>query len=210
MEIESIELDKLLDHPLNANVMSVEQLLKLRRQIGRSGRYEPLVVRRHPQQEGCYELLNGHHRRRVLAQLGHERASCVVWEVSDEEALMLLATLNRLCGQDDPHLRGRLLEELGHTMDVEQLRKVLPEATEKLRKLLSLGSGPTVAAAGAVGPMPEAMTFFVTADEKAVICEGLKVIRDRLNEKRGDRKASRGEVLAVMAGRVLDRINRIN
>ena len=147
MEIELIELVKLLDHPLNANVMSVEQLLKLRRQIAGSGRYEPLVVRRHPQQEGCYELLNGHHRRRVLAQLGYERASCVVWEVSDEEALMLLATLNRLCGQDDPHLRGRLLEELGSTMDVEQLRKVLPETQEKLRKLLSLGSGPTVAAA---------------------------------------------------------------
>jgi len=203
MEIESIELGKLLDHPLNANVMSVEQLLKLRRQIGGSGRYEPLVVRRHPSKAGFYELLNGHHRRRVLAQLGHERASCVVWEVSDEEALMLLATLNRLCGQDDPHLRGRLLEELGRTKDMEQLRKVLPETEEKLRKLLSLGSGPRVAS-GTVGPMPEAMTFFVMADEKAVICEGIKVIRDRLNEKRGDRKASRGEVLAEMAKRTTD------
>ena len=207
MEIEMIELGLLLDHPLNANVMGVEQMLKLRRQISGSGRYEPLVVRRHPQEEGCYELLNGHHRRRVLAQLGYERASCVVWEVSDEEALQLLATLNRLCGQDDPRLRGRLLEELGRTMEVEQLRKVLPESEEKLRKLLSLKEGPVVAAAGSVGVLPEAMTFFVTADEKGVIVEGLKTIRDSMNGKMGDRKLSRGTVLAAMAKNILDRIN---
>ncbi len=38
MEIELIELGRLLDHPLNSNVMSVDQMLKLKRQIGGSGR----------------------------------------------------------------------------------------------------------------------------------------------------------------------------
>ncbi|MBE3071108.1 MAG: ParB N-terminal domain-containing protein, partial [Planctomycetes bacterium] len=55
-----------------------------------------------------YQILNGHHRAQALRELGHTHARCDVWEVDDAEARLLLATLNRLEGRDDPGLRARL------------------------------------------------------------------------------------------------------
>ena len=85
MQIERIELGKLVDHPDNCNVMDERLLGKLKGLIGARGRYEPLVVRVHPTRVGCYELINGHHRRKVLAALGHEAAECVVWVSRPEQ-----------------------------------------------------------------------------------------------------------------------------
>jgi len=106
MKIESIPLHRLVAHLANANVMDGATLAKLRDHIERQGYYEPLVVRPYPKRAEYYEIINGHHRRRVLEQLNRSYADCVVWQISDEQALMLLATLNRLAGQDDPSRRA--------------------------------------------------------------------------------------------------------
>jgi len=58
MDIVQIGLEKLVAHRANANVMSREFMAKLRRHIEGHGHYEPLVVRKHPQKEGYFELIN--------------------------------------------------------------------------------------------------------------------------------------------------------
>jgi len=97
-----VPLNRLRPHPANANVMDEERLEKLAANIGREGDYHPLVVRPHPEEPGCYQLLDGHQRLQVLKHLGHEDAVCYVWPCDDQTALVLLATLKRLEGQDDP------------------------------------------------------------------------------------------------------------
>ncbi len=95
-----VPLNELVAHPLNSNVMPEEFQAKLRAHIKRTGRYPFLVVRPHPEEPGKYQVLDGHHRVAILRELGHTEARCDVWEVDDREARLLLATLNRLQGQE--------------------------------------------------------------------------------------------------------------
>ncbi|MHC4624131.1 MAG: ParB/RepB/Spo0J family partition protein, partial [Planctomycetota bacterium] len=83
--VHSIALDKLASHPDNPNRQSKANFAKLVRNIARTGRYEPLIVRPHPEKEGYYQIINGHHRRRALSELGYEAADCIVWDVDDEQ-----------------------------------------------------------------------------------------------------------------------------
>ncbi len=200
MKIERIPLYKLQAHPSNANVMSEETLRKLRRHIEKQGIYEPLAVRPHPDKPNCYQLLNGHHRKCVLEQLEHKYADCVVWQVNDEEALMLLATLNRLCGQDDPYKRAELLEKLSHRFAQEDLLRQLPEKRQQLEKLLACRQPPEVVAPQSLPEMPQTMTFFVSDKQKETIETSLRQLRKQLAGDDPDAKMKRGDLLAVMAG----------
>ena len=173
-QIVEIEISKLVAHPKNANVMTKSVMAKLRRHIEVTGRYEPLVVRRHPVREGCFELINGHHRKAVLERLGRGTASCVVWELSDAETLMLLATINRLGGEDAPGKRLELLEMMAVEMEVAELAKWVPEDASLLAKLLAEQEAPVVAEVPRVGEMPEAFTIFLMHAEKRRLVAALR------------------------------------
>ncbi len=176
-EIVWVPVGKLLAHPKNANVMEPSVRGKLRRHIERTGRYEPLVVRRHPERggDGFFEMINGHHRKLVLEQLGHREAACLVWELDDREALMLLATVNRLGGEDAAGKRLELLEELAGVWDTAgggcaTLAMLLPEEEGDLRRLLEGAEGVELAEAPAAGEMGEACTvFFKSAEKERVV-----------------------------------------
>src|SRR3989449_3024772 len=169
-----ILLDDLLPHPLNSNVMSEDLQAKLRAHIKRTGRYPFLVVRPHPEQPGKYQVLDGHHRVAVLRDLGHTEARCDVWEVDDREAKLLLATLNRLQGQDAPIRRAQLLHELLGEMSLSDLGGLLPETEKQLEELHALLEFPAeeVAAfleeqaAEAEKVLPRVMTFVVTPEQE--------------------------------------------
>ena len=103
-----VPLDDLRPHPLNSNVMPEDLRDKLAAHIRRTGRYPFLVVRPLPEEPNKYQVLDGHHRVEVLRELGFTEARCDVWEVNDREAKLLLATLNRLQGQDVPIRRARV------------------------------------------------------------------------------------------------------
>src|SRR5687768_3081972 len=122
-----VPIADLIPHPLNANSMPDDLREKLKAHIKQSGRYPFVVVRPHPDQEGKYQVLDGHHRVAVLKDLGHSDARCDVWNVTDKEAKLLLATLNRLQGQDLPIRRAQLIHELLGEMNLEDLAGLLPE-----------------------------------------------------------------------------------
>jgi len=133
-----IPLDDLLPHPLNSNVMPAEYREKLLAHMRRTGRYPFLVVRPHPTEQGKYQVLDGHHRIGVLRELGHTDARCDVWDVDDREAKLLLATLNRLEGQDQPLRRAQLLHELLGEWSAVDLGGLLPETEAEILDLHSL------------------------------------------------------------------------
>lgn len=190
-----IPLDQLIAHPLNANVMSEELREKLRAHIKRSGRYPFLVVRPHPKEPDRFEILDGHHRVGILRELGHTDARCDVWDVSDREAKLLLATLNRLEGQDQPVLRAQLIHELLGEMSLGDLAGLLPESDRQLEELHSLLEFPAEEIAALLEDqaneeekvLPRVLSFVVTPEQEELIERAIEAASDGTPGR--DRKA---------------------
>ena len=196
MTFQWIPLDALEPHPENSNRMPPHLLVKLKGHIRRTGLYEPLVVRplqcemrsakcemngdgssAMPNSTLHYQILNGHHRALVLRELGHTHARCDVWEVDDAEARLLLATLNRLEGRDDPSARALLVSRLAEGRSAEELARLLPEPPDAVERLLRLAQPPPAPLAPDVlEPIARPMTFFLTEEQHALVSEALREI----------------------------------
>ncbi len=194
MTLRTLPLAALDAHPENANRMAPRALEVLRRHVARTGRYEPLTVR--PACGGRYQILNGHHRARVLRDLGHTQARCDVWEVEDEEARLLLATLNRLEGRDDPTRRAALVARLAEGRSPRDLARFLPEPPDGIERLLALAQPPPDLRPPADAAPPfRPMTFFLRPEQHAAVTEALAAIARAAMSTRPDR-AERLERLA--------------
>jgi hypothetical protein len=170
---------------------------KLKRHIGRTGNYEPIVVREHPRRAGCYEIINGHSRVAVLKELGYGEAECVVWDVGDEEAMVLLATLNRLGGKDDVHRRGRLVRRLCRRRSVREIVRFLPEGGKTIERLRGLRRS-SVKVREKSKAFLNPVVFFVDDGEKEVlegaICEAMK------NDREGTSAEKRRRAIVRICG----------
>ena len=158
MQVHTLALDQLAAHPANSNVMPPSLLHKLAGHIDRTDRYPPLIVR--PLGDG-YQILDGHHRVRALRSLGRTHARCVVWQVDDDEALVLLATLNRLQGADDAKKRAALVDRLRRRMPLAGIATLLPEDQPDLDRLARLHEAPALRRPPALADMPVAVHFFL-------------------------------------------------
>lgn len=163
---------------------------KLAEEIARTGHYPPIVVR--PYLDG-YQILDGHHRVMVLRRLGHETAHCVVWDVDDQDALLFLATLNRLSGEDDPRKRAALVSELRQSLGVDALAKRLPEDAEKIQKLLDLHAAPpSPRPPMSLEQMPVCLHFFLLPSQR-------RAVDKKLREHGGGREAALLSLLGIEA-----------
>jgi ParB-like chromosome segregation protein Spo0J len=176
--IKTIKVEQLLPHPDNPNRMSKANFAKIVRHIERTGRYEPLTVRRHPQYDWCFQIINGHHRFEALKQLGYESCDCVVWDIDDDETNLLLATLNRLCGQDELDAKCALLDKLNAKLKVEQLAKLLPQTKTQIRRLIDLHKEKTKIELTQTSQQAFAhsLVFFLTAEQKQVVERALLLV----------------------------------
>ena len=187
--IKSIALSKLTAHPDNPNVMSEATFRKLVRNIERTGLYEPIVVRPHPDKKDHsatadkFEIINGHHRVKALEQLGRKEADCVVWDVDDEQTSILLTTLNRLAGSDVPAKKIELLKKLTERMGTAQLAKLLPQTAKQIERLtnLKLAIAPIKAQAEQFA-IP--IVFFVTKQQQEIIENALSSIENQVFPER--------------------------
>ena len=190
-----VPLDDLRRHPLNSNVMPDDLRAKLTAHIKRTGRYPFVVVRPHPEEAGQFEILDGHHRVDVLRELGHTEARCDVWDVGDREAKLLLATLNRLEGQDVPIRRAQLIHELLGEMNLGDLGGLLPETDKQLEELESLLQFPAdeiaslleAEAEKAEKVLPRVLTYVVTPEQQELIEHAVELASDGTPGR--DRKA---------------------
>jgi len=133
--IVRIPIEMLFAHPENPNRMSRANFAKLKKHIQTAGNYEPVVVRQHPEIEQGFEIINGHHRVKALDQLGADFADCIEWDVDDDQARVLLASLNRLTGKDTLRAKVSLFKNLSEKYSARELAKLLPESKANIEKL---------------------------------------------------------------------------
>ena len=196
-ELHTIPLDRLVSHPDNPNRMSKANFDKLVRNIERSSRYEPLVVRPCPQRDGFYQIINGHHRWQALKQLGHKSADVVIWDIDDHQADILLATLNRLGGSDSIEKKLALLQRLNKQLAARELAKLLPITAKQIERLTTLKL-PSAPATVAPDNFAEPMVFFVAREQKKIIDQALSLAEKSLADcpTKAEKKAA---ALAVLA-----------
>jgi hypothetical protein len=198
-EIKSIAINKLLAHPDNPNVMSKATFGKLVRNIERTGLYEPIVVRPHPEIKDKFQIINGHHRVKALEKLGRKVADCVVWDVDDGQTAVLLATLNRLCGSDELSGKIELLKKLKQRLGSAQLARIIPQTRRQIEQLtnLKLKDVPVKADAESFA-VP--IVFFVSAEQSEIIESALSKVTPNPGQTRAQQRAA---ALAEIAGQYL-------
>jgi hypothetical protein len=217
--IQSISLARLVAHPDNPNRMSKTNFSRLVRNIERSGRYEPLIVRPCPNKRGYFQMINGHHRKLALEKLRYESADCVVWDIDDDQTNILLATLNRLGGIDEPGKKIRLLQRLSENFKTRELAKLLPLRAKQIDQLISLADSRTAMqnlkpvlseAEGSTienrkSMMPSAVVFFLDDEQRPILEEALSVAcANRLENTKAQRRAAAITQIAESYLRSLD------
>jgi ParB family chromosome partitioning protein len=204
--IQSIALEKLVANPDNPNRMSGATFGKLVRNIKRTGRYEPIVVRPHPQRGDHFQIINGEHRCRALAKLGYKTADCIVWDIDDEQADILLATLNRLGGSDELGKKLNLLKRLNKKINADELSKLLPQTAKQIERLTNLKM-PSMPAKTIAKCFSNPMVFFVNDTQQETIEEALSSAQELGDEK--TKAAKRAAALAYIAGEFLNQQRRL-
>lgn len=205
-----IELTRLHADPRNANVCAPDVLEKLKRHIERTGFCPSLLVRPDPGQDGHYILVDGHHRKQVLETLGWPEVDCQIKAMTEDEAGLLLLTLNRLRGTDIPRKRAELLESLLPQFNIAELADLLPESSGEIEGLLALLRQEESALEAALKAqmkaerqtLPVPFGFMIPAEEAGIVQEALAAYQGRTKSDQGQALvAICRDVLALQEGK---------
>lgn len=201
-QILQIPLAQLLPHPDSPNRMSRGNFGKLVRNIERTGRYEPLVVRPCPGRPGFFQIINGHQRYAALRQLGRPTADAVVWDVNEEQTDLLLATLNRLGGRDTLDKKLALFRRLSTGASLRTLAQRLPQTRGQLERLVN-GRPPAQPAERRRAVFAVPVVFFVDRGQAGIVEEALtQVTAGRPRSQ--TRAATRAAALTLLARSFLE------
>ena len=135
------------------------------------------MARPHPDRANAWQLLDGHQHLAALQELGRADALVFPWPCGDAEALLLLATLNRLEGADQPAQRAALLGALAQVWSPPELALLVPEEADAITTLLAFGARDIdalvaeldVAAATVTADLPTPITFAVEPADVAIV-----------------------------------------
>ncbi len=100
--IDTIPLSKLIpfkDHPFK--IREGERLNELIESIKEQGILVPLIVRVHPEVKGSYEILAGHHRKIAAERADLYDAPCIIKNVDDNTAVLIVVESNKQRGFAD-------------------------------------------------------------------------------------------------------------
>ena len=137
MKVIDLAVGLLRQAPWNPNVMDSTTRGYLHESISRYGQISNLVVR--PLIDGAYEVLSGNQRLALLQEMGYSTVPCVVVDLNDAQARLLSQAMNRIQGTDDLGLRAELVREILKDIPEAEVLDLLPESTDSLKALVSLG-----------------------------------------------------------------------
>lgn len=114
LTIEDVPLDSLAPDPANPRRISEKDLEALTRSMREFGLVDPLVARRETR-----VVIGGHQRLLAARKLGLRTVPVVFLDLDEERARLLNVALNRISGEFDPELLGRLLAGLAESPDLD-------------------------------------------------------------------------------------------
>jgi hypothetical protein len=147
-ELGMVTLDTVRSDPRNANILPPEAYKKVRDHIAQTKNYPPLIVRELPTSSRFYDkksggvqlmYLDGHHRSRMLMQLGYEEAQMDNWgEVADDVAGLYLTSINYNTGEPDAMKLGALYHDISSTISLENISAIVPHDVSEVEQLIEL------------------------------------------------------------------------
>lgn len=90
LDIPLEEISDFPDHPFK--VRMDEKLLEMAESIREHGVLSPALVR--PKEGGGYEMVSGHRRKKASEMAGRKEIPCIVRELSEDEAILLMVDSN--------------------------------------------------------------------------------------------------------------------
>jgi ParB family chromosome partitioning protein len=210
VKVAELPLDQLQEAPWNSNQMDEATMSRLRESLARYGLVQNLVVR--PLDKGCYEVLSGNQRLQVLRQLKHSPVPCVVVNLDDAHARLLGQALNRIQGKDDLGLRAELLREVLQALPQRDVLNLLPETTESLKAMASLGQEDIAQYLQnwqqAQGARLKHLAFQLLPDQLAVVEEALSRLLSLARQAQSHSPNARGTALYLLCLDYLEREER--
>jgi len=181
-----IPLEQLLPHPENPNRMSKANFEKLKLHIKQTGNYEPLIVRKHPQREYFFQIINGHHRCEALKQIGAKTADCIQWDADDNQVRILLTTLNRLGGKDELSMKIEIIKKLSEKYNSKELSKLLPDNKQTIEKLKDI-TNPLQNFTADAKAFLQTLVFFLDDEQLKIVQKALA--KASQNSSKAEKKA---------------------
>lgn len=180
---KTLALESLVPHPENANRISKIRAKKLRHCIEQIGRYETITVRPHPEQDGKFEVLNGHSRVEALRELGITEVRCDIWDVTDLQARLFLAILNKLRGAEVRELRMSLLLGLLKELPSEDLAAYVPESAAYLERIERLAKAPASKDTESQSSTSDLVVtqFYLTREQHDALSRALEPVSEQYN-----------------------------
>src|ERR1051325_2815951 len=132
--VEMVPLVDLRPDPFNPRRISVAELEALTRSLQESGFVSPVVARRKDR-----TIIGGDQRVVAARRLGFNEVPVIFLDVSLEQARLLNLALNKISGEWDQDLLGRMLKDLKDLPAVDlSLSGFAPEELEKLMRRLDV------------------------------------------------------------------------
>jgi DNA modification methylase len=114
MAIEEAPTDSLYPDPANPRRITEKDLEALTRSINEFGLVDPIVARRETR-----VIIGGHQRLVAARKLGLRTVPVIFLELTEERARLLNIALNKISGEFDEELLGRLLAGLAETPELD-------------------------------------------------------------------------------------------
>ena len=92
-KVEEIEISKIKDfpnHPFKVN--NDDKMQEMVKRVKEYGVILPVIVR--PKDNGTYEMISGHRRKRACELAGIKQIRCIVKDLTDDEATILMVDSN--------------------------------------------------------------------------------------------------------------------
>ncbi len=161
--------------------------------IAETAVYPALIVRQREKRFDKYEIIDGHVRAEILAELGWKSARCEVWPVDADQGRLLSVSLNQLRSRPDAQGRGKLLGKLVRKLGAEVTADRLGMSVASLRRYIQQGAPANLSRSGPTLQL-QPVVFHLPPAQAEVLAEVL----DHFAAGKG--KRSEALIKAVMAG----------
>ena len=197
MDIPLMEIHDFPDHPFR--VVQDDAMLEMAESIKQFGVLVPAMVR--PREDGGYELISGHRRKMASLLAGLSSLPCIVRELTDDEAIIIMVDSNLQREQLLPsekakaykmkleamkRLPGRPSKEngaqVGHNFRGQKSRDILaedsPDSREQIRRFIRLTNLipelMELVDAGKIGMTPAVELSYIPPEEQQMVVDAIE------------------------------------